>query len=191
MGGHLQVLDLAGSVVRVEHLDLDAIQISIAGQCSLAGIAGGCHKDAGGLGAAQHLLGFHQQLRHQLQGVVLEGAGGTVPQLKGIEALTDLDRAARLAIKGCAVGGGGGIVQEVSAVIGQKARQHLLGQFRIGKVFPALQIGLRERFRYKQTALRCQTTDDRLLCGNAELGISGAKILHTVHPFSYSLPLCV
>ena len=60
-----------------------------------------------------------------------------MPQLKGIEALTDLDRAARLAIKGCAVGGSGGIVQEVSAVIGQKARQHLLGQFRIGKVLPA------------------------------------------------------
>ncbi len=183
LGGHLQVLDLAGAVVRVEHLDLNAVQVSIASQCSLAGIAGGCHQNAGRLGAAQHLLGLNQQLRHQLQGVVLEGAGRTVPQLKGIQALADLDRAARLTIKGCAVGGSGGIVQESQRCNRSESPPAPSRPVPDRKVFPALQIGLGESFRYEQTALRCQTADDSLLRGNAECGISGAKILHTFTPF--------
>ena len=174
LGRHLQVLDLAGAVVWIEHFHFDAVEISITRQRGLAGIAGSRNENAGRLGAAQHLLGFDQQLRHQLQSVVLERAGRTVPQFKRIQAVANLDRLACLAAEGFTVGSSGGGVQEISAVLGQETGQHFFSQYGVRKVFPTFQISLRESFRYKQTALRCQTTDDCFLCRNAECGISGA-----------------
>ena len=116
-------------------------------------------------------------------GIVLEGAGRAVPQLERIQAVADLNGLARLAAKGSAVGRCRCGVQEISAVIGQKTGQDLLGQLGIGEIFPCVQIGPGEGLRHEQTALRCQTADDSLLCGNAECGISGAQILHTFTPF--------
>ena len=106
-----------------------------------------------------------------------------MPQLERIQAVADLDGLARLAAKGSAVGRCRCGVQEISAVIGQKTGQDLFGQLGIGEIFPCVQIGLGEALRHEQTALRCQTADDSLLCGNAECGISGAQILHTFTPF--------
>ena len=177
------MLDLACAVVRVKYLDFNAGEVSVASQRSLAGVAGGRYQNAGRLGTAQHLLGLDEQLRHELQGVVLEGAGRAVPQLEGIQAIADLDGLARLAAEGSAVGRCRCGVQEISAVIGQKTGQDLLGQLGIGEIFPCVQISLGEGLRHEQTALRCQTADDSLLCGNAECGISGAQILHTFTPF--------
>ena len=177
------MLDLACAVVRVKYLNFNAVEVGVARQRGLAGVAGGCHQNASRLGAAQHLLGLDEQLRHELQGVVLEGAGRAVPQLERIQAVADLDGLARLAAKGSAVGRCRCGVQEISAVIGQKTGQDLFGQLGIGEIFPCVQIGLGEGLRHEQTALRCQTADDSLLCGNAERGISGAQILHTFTPF--------
>ena len=183
LGRHLQMLDLACAVVRVKYLNFNAVEVGVARQRGLAGVAGGCHQNAGRLGAAQHLLGLDEQLRHELQGVVLEGAGRAVPQLERIQAVADLDGLARLAAKGSAVGRCRCGVQEISAVIGQKTGQDLFGQLGIGEIFPCVQISLGEGLRHEQTALRCQAADDSLLCGNAECGISGAQILHTFTPF--------
>ena len=81
-------------------------------------------------------LASTEQLRHELQGVVLEGAGRAVPQLERIQAVADLDGLARLAAKGSAVGRCRCGVQEISAVIGQKTGQDLFGQLGIGEIFP-------------------------------------------------------
>ena len=183
LGCHLQVLDFTRAVVRVENFDLNAVEVGVARQCGLAGVAGGRDKDAGRLGATEHLLRLDQQLRHELQGIVLERAGRVVPQFEGVQAVAHFDGLARLAAERVAVSGSGRGAQEVGAVVGQETGQHFFCQFAIGKALPAFEVSLREIFRYKQTALRCQTTDDRLLCGNAECGISGAQILHTFTPF--------
>ena len=127
LGSHLQMLDLAGAGVGIKDLDLNAIQIRITGQGSLAGIAGSCHQNAGGLGAAQVLFGFDQQFGHQLQSVILERAGGAMPQFQRVDAVADLDGLACLAAERLTVGGGSGTVQEVGAVISQEAFEYLFG----------------------------------------------------------------
>ena len=131
----------------------------------------------------QHFLGLDQQLGHQLQGVVLEGAGRTVPKLNGVQTVVDLDRLPCLAAEGCAVGGGGGFAQEVRRVVGQKSGEDLFCQLGVRKLFPAGKIRLGEGLRHKQPALGGKPTDDRLSGTNAERRISGTYILHNVHPF--------
>ena len=61
-----------------------------------------------------------------------------MPQLKRIQAITDPDRLPGLAAEGIAIGGGSSVVQEIRAVVGQEAVQHLLGQRGIGEAFPGL-----------------------------------------------------
>ena len=182
LGSHLQMLDLAGAGVGVKDLDLNAVQVRITGQGSLAGIAGGRHQEAGVFGAAQVLFGLDQQFGHQLQGVVLERAGGAVPQFQRVNAVTDLDGLARLAAEYLAISGGGGAVQEVGAVIGQETFEYLLGQGRVGQGLPTFQICLGEGFRHKQAAFGCQTAHDRLGRRNTECGISGTLKLHIENP---------
>ena len=174
------MLDLAGAGVGIKDLDLNAVQIRITGQGSLAGIAGSRHQNAGGLSAAQVLFGFDQQFGHQLQGVILERAGGAMPQFQRVDAVADLDGLACLAAERLPVGGAGGFGEEILGVIGQIFADDGSGRVRQG--LPVFQICFGEGFRHKQAAFGCQTAHDRLGRRNTECGIPGTLKLHIENP---------
>ena len=188
LGGHLQALDLAGASIGVEHRDLDALQPRIAGQSRLAGIAGGRHQDAGGLGAVQVPFALHQQLGHQLQGVILKGAGGAVPQFQRVEAAADLFHMARLAAKGVAVGVGGGSLQKGRIIVRQKTAHHFGGQFGVRKAAPGIQIRLGEGRRHIQAAVRRKAAYNGFSRRNAGAAAACALILHRYHPSCLCAP---
>ena len=179
LGGHLQVLDLTGSGIGIEHRDLDAFQACITRQSRLAGIPRGCHQNPGSLGAVQVLLALKQQLGHQLQSVVLEGAGGTVPQLQRIQAVANFLHMARFACKGIAVGSRSGLGQEGRIIVGQERTDHLVRQLRIRKALPCLQVCLREGLGNIQAAVRRKTPDDCLGCRDAADSTACALIFHS------------
>ena len=85
----------------------------VAVQSRLAGIAAGGHKDQGLFGAAQILFGFHQKFRHQLQGVILEGAGRAVPQLQRPGIPFHRGKIAGLAAEGVTISAAGGFGQKI------------------------------------------------------------------------------
>ena len=82
-------------------------------QRGLAGIAPGRHQDQCFLGAVKILLCLHQQLRHQLQGVILESAGRAVPQFQRVHLIRNRGQIARLSAKGRTIGSLGGFLQEL------------------------------------------------------------------------------
>ena len=82
LGRHLQALDLTGAGIGVKDRNLNVLKPGIARQSRLAGITGSRHQNPGCLGTAQILFALEQQLGHQLKGVVLERAGGPVPQFQ-------------------------------------------------------------------------------------------------------------
>ena len=80
LGGHLEVLDVGDLAVGVEDGDAGAGHVGEALERGLAGVAarGGHDHDA----AAVALAGHAHELRQHLQGHVLEGARGAVPELE-------------------------------------------------------------------------------------------------------------
>ena len=156
----------------------------VAVQSCLAGVAAGSHQDQGLFGAAQILFGFHQQAGHQLQGVILEGAGGAMPQFQGIGVPFHRGKIACLAAKSSPVGAAGGLGQEGGVVIGQVLPHN--GCCQRGVVQPAqgFYIHLRKTFRHKQTALIGQPLCDRLRRSYFAVLISGTEKLHGHRSFS-------
>ena len=181
---HLQTLDLAGAASGVEYGDLHTGDIMVAVQRSLAGVAAGGHKDQGLFSATQILFGLHQQLGHQLQGVILKGAGRAVPQLQGIGVPFHRGKIACLAAKSSPVGAAGGLGQEGGVVIGQVLPHN--GGCQRGVIQPAqgFYIHLRKTFRHKQTALIGQPLRDCLRRSYFAVLISGTEKLHGHRSFS-------
>ena len=156
----------------------------VAVQRSLAGITAGGHKDQGLFGAVQILFGLHQQLGHQLQGVIFKGAGRAVPQLQGIGVSFHRGKIACLAAKSSAIGAAGGLGQERGVVIGQVLPHN--GCCQRGVVQPAqgFYIHLRKTFRHKQTALIGQPLCNCLRRSYFAVLISGTEKLHGHRSFS-------
>ena len=181
---HLQTLDLAGAASGVEYGNLHTGDIMVAVQRSLTGVAAGGHKDQGLFSATQILFGLHQQLGHQLQGVILKGAGRAVPQLEGIGVPFHRGKIACLAAKSSPVGAAGGLGQEGGVVIGQVLPHN--GCCQRGVVQPAqsFYIHLRKTFRHKQTALIGQPLCNCLRRSYFAVLISGTEKLHGHRSFS-------
>ena len=156
----------------------------VAVQCCLAGIAAGSHKDQSLFSAAQILFGLNQQLGHQLQGVILKGAGRAVPQLQGVGVPFHRGKIACLAAKSSAIGAAGGLGQEGGVVIGQVLPHN--GGCQRGVIQPAqgFYIHLRKTFRHKQTALIGQPLRDCLRRSYFAVLISGTEKLHGHRSFS-------
>ena len=156
----------------------------VAVQCSLAGVAAGSHKDQGLFGAAQILFGLHQQLGHQLQGVIFKGTGRAVPQLQSIGIPFHRGQIACLAAKSSPVGTAGGFSQERGIVIGQVLPHN--GGCQRGIIQPAqsFYIHLRKTCRHKQAAFIGQPLCNRLRRGYFAVLISGTEKLHGHRSFS-------
>ena len=156
----------------------------VAVQRSLAGVAAGGHKDQGLFSATQILFGLNQQLGHQLQGVILKGAGRAVPQLQGVGVPFHRGKIACLAAKSSAIGAAGGLGQEGGVVIGQVLPHN--GGCQRGVIQPAqgFYIHLRKTFRHKQTALIGQPLRDCLRRSYFAVLISGTEKLHGHRSFS-------
>ena len=184
LGGHLQALDLAGAARGVEHRDFHTGDIVVTVQGCLAGVTAGGHQDQGLFGAAQILFGFHQQAGHQLQGVILEGTGGAMPQFQGIGVPFHRGKIARLAAKSLTVGGAGGLGQKFRRIIRQIFPDHSCGQCRIIQLTQGSDVHLRKALGNKQAALIGQALGDRLRRGHFTIRVSGTEELHIVAPFS-------
>ena len=79
-GGHLAALDLAGPPVGVQHHDVDAVAVAHRLHGRRAGVAGGGPDDhRPPVPNAQLVV---EEPAHELEGHVLEGAGGPVEQLQ-------------------------------------------------------------------------------------------------------------
>ena len=189
LGGHLQALDFAGTGIGIEHFDLNARQACITSQCSLAGIAGGCHQNAGRFGAAQVFFGLNQQFGHQLERIVLEGAGRAVPQFQRVQAIVNLLDITRLTGKGISISCSGSFTQESRVIICQKASQNFLGKFRVAEGFPIFQLCLGERGGNEQAAVRCQTAENGLRRRNDGVGIACALELHNQTPYIFFISI--
>ena len=184
LGHHLQALDLTGAARGEEHCDLHTRDIVVAIQRGLAGIAAGRHQDQCFLGAVKIFLCLYQQLRHQLQGVILEGAGGAMPQFQGVGVPFHRGKIARLAAKSLTVGGAGGLGQKFRRIIRQIFPDHSCGQCRIIQLTQGSDVHLRKALGNKQAALIGQALGDRLRRGHFTIRVSGTEELHIVAPFS-------
>ena len=79
---HLQLLNLAHAVFRVEDQNLCLLNVLKALQGGFSRVPGGGHQDTGGLLLPGFLQAGGQQQGQHLQGHVLKRAGGAVPQLQ-------------------------------------------------------------------------------------------------------------
>ena len=183
LGHHLQALDLTGAARGEEHRDLHTRDIMVAIQRSLAGIAAGRHQDQCFLGAVKIFLCLHQQLRHQLQGVILEGAGRAVPQFQRVHLIRNRGQITRLSVKGRAIGGLGGLLQELLRIIGQILPHDGSSHLGVIQRTDRLDIHLREALRNKQTALIRQALCNGLRGTHHAVMISRAEKLHCRRSF--------
>ena len=181
--GHLQALDLAGAARGVEHGDLDARDVVVAVQRGLAGVAAGRHEDEGLFGAGEVLLCLHEELRHQLKGIILEGAGRAVPQLKGIGIALHRGQITGLAAEGLTIRRASSLSEEVFRVIGQIFADDGSGQLRIIQLAQCLHVHLRKTFRDEQAALIRQALCDRLRGGHNAGMVSRAEKFHRYRSF--------
>ena len=183
LGGHLQPLDLAGAAGGVKDRDLHPGHVVVAVQGGLAGVAAGGHQDEGLFGAAEVALGLHQKLWHQLQRVILEGAGGAVPQLQRPHPLFHRGEMAGPAAERGAVGGRRGLRQEGGVRIGQVFPED--GGRHGGIIQPAqgLDVHLGEPFGDEEPPLFRQALHDGLRGGHPPALVSGAEKLHLDRSF--------
>ena len=140
-----------------------------------------------------HAFAFHQKARHELQGVVLEGAGRSVPQLQRIEAFRDVHRCAGARSECGLIRLSRRLSQERRIVFFQEQRQQFSRQRRVRKRPPLLESGgihLRKRFRHKQPAVLREALYDRLCCCHLVFAASGTYIKHSLSPFTPPLSLC-
>ena len=79
---HLQLLNFADPVFRIEYQNLCLVHAREPLHGGLARIAGGCHQNAGCLFLPGHAQASGQQLGQHLQGHVLESAGRSMPKLQ-------------------------------------------------------------------------------------------------------------
>ena len=186
--GHLQALDLAGAARGEEHGDLDAGDVVVTIQRGLAGIAAGRHQDQRLLSAAQILLGLHQELRHQLKGIVLECTGRAVPQLQRIDLVRHVGQIARLAVKCFAIGGLCRLCEELLRIIGQVLAHDGRSHFGVIECTDRCNVHFRKALRNKQTALVRQALCNGLRSIYHTVSVSRTEKLHCRRSFSSAGP---
>ena len=186
--GHLQALDLAGAARGEEHGDLDAGDVVVTIQRGLAGIAAGRHQDQRLLSAAQILLGLHQELRHQLKGIVLECTGRAVPQLQRIDLVRHVGQIARLAVKCFAIGGLCRLCEELLRIIGQVLAHDGRSHFGVIECTNRCNVHFRKALRNKQTALVRQALCNGLRSIYHTVSVSRTEKLHCRRSFSSAGP---
>ena len=143
LGLHLQFLHGADAVFRVENGNADAVNITVALQRRLAGIAGGCCQNHNITGFAGFDQRAGEQARHNLQRHIFKSRRGTVPQFQRIQPVTDVFERRGAAGK-CAFRVNRAAVgkQLLFGIIGKKFTENLRRSFRV------IHFCKRENFRF-------------------------------------------
>ncbi len=175
---HLEALHLADALAGIEHQDLRIRYIPEPLQRRLAGIAGGGHQNDDLFAGRRLLHRRAHEMRQNLQRHVLEGAGGTVPQLQHMHPVAKgMQRSDGRGVElsaVCAVGAGGDFL---SGKVRQKQRQDPLRPLGIGQGQQFLQerrIHGGQLRRHEQAALRRDASGDGLRGRYTDLMVSGA-----------------
>ena len=186
LGLHLQGLDLGYAVLGIEDQDLGALHVLKAFQRSLAGVAGGGHQDADGLLLVVLHQGSRQQVGQDLQGHVLKGRGGAVPQLQAVGVVVQGMQGGDFGVVklGAGIPGLGEGSQLFLGEVVQEQLHHGHGPLGVGlaaQVLQHLRGQLGEGLRGQQTAVIGQALGDGLAGRQEHVLISGAYILHRIH----------
>ena len=188
LSDHLGLLDLGHAVLGVEYQDLRLRHVGKALHRSLAGVAGSSHQDAYRLGLSGLAEGGGEQLGQHLQGHVLEGAGGAVPQLQAVGGLVHrADRGHGVTVELLrAVGVLRKSGQLLIGVVGQVQAHDLGSPLLVPDIHQALQkspVDLRDLAGGQQAAVPAQAHLDGLRCVHADGGVPCAVILHVALSF--------
>ena len=183
LGDHLGLLDLGHAVLGVEDHDFRLSDIGKALHGGLAGVAGGGHQNADRLVLPGLPQGGGKELRQHLEGHVLKGGGGAVPQLQAVGGAVHLPQ-----------GGGGGVAVLIGTVgVIRKAQQLFLAVIRQikghdlggpllvggpGKAFQKGLANLGNGLRGQQPAVPGKAQLHGLGPGHPQGTVSGAQILH-------------
>ncbi len=124
-----------------------------------------------------------RKLRHQLKGIILEGTGRAVPQLKGIGIAFHRGQITGLAAEGLTISRAGGFSEEVLRVVGQIFVDDGSCHRRIVQLAQCLHIHLRKAFRYEQTALVGQALCDCFRGSHFAVLVSGTEKFHRCRSF--------
>ena len=184
---HLQLLDLADPVFRVEYQDLCLRHVGEPLHSGLAGVAGGGHQDTCRLILPRLFQAGGEQLGQHLQGHVLKGAGGAVPQLQAPGApphpaqgrhawVVELVRAVGI-LRVLAQLLRGEVIQKLPHDIG---RPLLIGHIAEGFQLQRAQAG--DLHRRKEAAVAAQAHLDSLGGAQAQGLVSCAQIFHMYPP---------
>ena len=183
LGLHLELLDLGDAAGGIEDQDLGALHVLEALQSGLAGVAGGGHQDADGL----VLVGLHQgggeQVGQDLQGHILKGGGGAVPQLQAVGLVVQLVHGGHTAVVKLLVGVAG-LGEGGQFLLGEILQEELHqghGTLAVGLASPVLQHfrgELGEDLRGEQAAVTGQALGNGLAGSQAHGLVSGADISH-------------
>ena len=186
LGLHLQSLDLRHAVLGIEHQDLGPVHILKALQGRLAGVAGGRHQDANRLLLPVLPQGGRQQVGQDLQGHVLKGRGGAVPQLQAVGVVVQaVERGHPVVVEllGRVAGLGEGRQLLLGKVL-QEELHHRHGPLAIGlapQVLQQLASELGEDLGGQQAAVPGQPLGNGLAGGQVNRLISRAYIIHSIH----------
>ena len=181
LGDHLELLRGRDAVDGVEHADLRSLHAAEPLQRGLARVAGGGHEDEHLLVHAGLLHGQGHQPREHLQGHVLEGVGGAVPELEDVQVPHVLERRGAVpeALRGVGLAGAG--AQLRLGKVGQIRAHDLPRAVGIGLLRHVLDAAEREgrkALRHIQAAVRGEPGDDRLRRVHLFGGRTGADVLH-------------
>ena len=117
------------------------------------------------------------------QGIIFEGAGRAVPQLKGIGIALHRGQITGLAAEGLTISRASSLSEEVFRVVGQIFADDGSGQLRIIQLAQCLHVHLRKTFRDEQAALIRQALCDRLRGGHNAGMVSRAEKFHRYRSF--------
>ena len=189
LGLHLQGLDRRDAVLGIKHQDFGPVHILEPLQGGLAGVPGGGHQDAHGFVLLILDQRGREQMGQDLQGHILEGRSGAMPQLQAIGILRQGFQRRHPGIVKLfpRVAGLGKGRQLLLGEILQKQLHHRHGPLAVGLAPQVLQQGggeLGEDLRGQQAAVPGQALGDGLAGAQANRLISCADILHVIHiPF--------
>ena len=183
LGDHLELLDGGDPVLGVEHQNFGVVHVPEALQGPLARVAGGGHQDAHRLLLLQLPQGGGEQVGQHLQGHVLEGAGGAVPQLQtegvGVQGAHRGHRRGVELLR--PVGGVGEVGELLDGEPVQEQLHHVHRPLLIGHVLQLLQGAagqLGQIDRREQPSVVRQPLGDGLSGGKLLFPVSCADVLH-------------
>ena len=183
LGDHLQLLNVRHAVLGIEHQDLSLAHILEALQGSLSGVARGGHQNAHRLLLIVLPQRGGEEMGQHLQGHILEGAGGAVPQLQAVGVVVQTAHRSHLGVRelSTAVGRPGISRQLRAGEALQKPVQHIHRPLLVGHILQGLQGISRQAGQHlgsHQTSVRRQSLGNGLSRSHTQIVVSRAQIIH-------------